>query len=330
MKTKIMLFGALIASLFILSSCNSSSSEDPTYRGVMLYTYAVSQHDYSAQPTYIMLRMGALLREASEATGKDISDLTTADFEELTYTLGSVSLPLQSVLFGSGITGATITNQGSGLWTIEYPADYTNSYDSYKTGTAYISTGGHHFDESGYDWTIDFSDAFRVGSSSTPVRYKADADYRLSSNGMGSWTITVTGFECYYQNSAVSDWTGTFHLTQAGSVASVFSAQEFFGSEFTLSGSASGKTMYDSTAEFGYRITEPLHYYTISACSATTFGHVRMSGDETAYINTLTLPEGHGYWSYYPEMTVSVSSVKQSACNYYMIVTYNGYTKTYS
>lgn len=133
MKSLLITLTALCAIAF--SSCNSVSTEMPkTWGGQIIYSNVNLQHTFSSEPTNIAFRLLIWIKD-----GKKTTD---SNFEKL---------------FGLENQSATITEtaDGSGIYIIDYPSNYNNSYDVLrKSGQIQIDTQNNLLENSGDEWSV--------------------------------------------------------------------------------------------------------------------------------------------------------------------------------
>lgn len=311
---------ALVATLS-LAGCvknnNAWSAFEPVRPGMLIYSMGTNQNYVALEPANVGMRVAMLVSEALSQDDKyDLSKLS----EVVSATSGKNVFDALFVANTNMTVRARIeTVEGIGF-RVTFPEGSQMPDGIYLTGVFTVRTNGTPSLAPGGVWNVECSD---VTVKSNPVSgqpqqiiHIESGSTQITSDGAGKFDIAISSLRCNFDKSSIySDWTGRFSVKAP---YAQYTYKTCGGQAFTVSGSASGPTMYTGNASIGSPLT--VNY---SVSDATYYGMQIVNGTQTC-----TLPYISEYDpAEYPSSTVTYRWVFSPATNLISYsITYNGTT----
>lgn len=325
----------LLLSLLIIASCSTNDNEiggQEITTGALLYASCFQQKIIDKDPASIAFRLNTLLTSVveSEEEGVTIDNVFVIvgaeepdeDDEEDEGKPGE-KIMIKDRLFSTN----TITDQGSGVWKIEFKQGVRGEKDFGRTGTITIDTKGKllYELEEGESWIIDAKDYELRGSGMT---YKCNFPNYYITGGTEvlrvmardgetvertrSWTISGN-FKGNASNQEVyANWNFNYTVEQIGGESQGY--EDALWAEYVVDGIGEGQPVRNEV-EFEYKAKNLK--YRMSCDALWVFGGVEEVTIKPLFLDPSVFPS---------DVVKYVWSEGDNNCESVAVMGYSGYT----
>lgn len=250
------LFTALLIPLTIIIAASCSNDNDDqnvnVAAGFVIYEAVYSQRILDKDPAYVAFRLNVLLTTVAES--EDVN-ATIDNLKVKVKGKGENETEKEVLLKEHLFAKNTLTDQGNGVWKIEFKADVVGELDYDRSGTITVNTQGKMLQEleSGEVWIVEADNYQLTGNNSNYTNkfknyYIEGAPEIIPYDGGGdpvvlptrSWRIAGT-YEGYMTGGSAAKWNFWYDIEQSAGGTQAF--EDVIRSDFEVTGEGEGYSL---------------------------------------------------------------------------------------